>query len=107
MALSRCAHCHKHRSSLHQHCPHCGQPVDAPDSIHHLQALKRKQRMQDLTGLSWLLMVAGAILHYVQSQGLSQPASPVPVWLMGAGASLYLYLRLWVLLRRIRGRHDP
>ncbi len=109
MALTTCTHCEQRISSKYSTCPHCGQPVgDAQpamggdDKPAPPARRKLRRRVQDLSHLALLAMVAGSIWYYVDSGGLKQPAGAGPVWLMAAGASLYLYLRIWWLLRRIR-----
>ncbi len=108
MAIVTCDHCGKRMSSRHAHCPHCGRvapprpdrgPAAAQERLRRL-----RHRAQDLSNLSLLLMVAGSIWYYVESDGLQKPAGAGPVWVLAAGASVYLYLRIWLLLRRLRRR---
>ncbi len=110
MALITCTGCGERISSQYAHCPHCGQATN-PEiassdavTVPARQQKKLRQRTQDLSHLALLAMVAGSIWYYIDSQGLKQPAGDGPIWLMGAGASLYLYLRIWWLLRRLRQR---
>ena len=109
--IIECPSCGKRISSKYKICPHCKFALDEStpgdglslDEADRRQRIRQNYRIQAQMYLSIFLAVAGVAWAYASSDGMRQQPGTLPITLFAAGALWYLFIRLYMIVRRVRG----
>ncbi|MEM9300683.1 MAG: hypothetical protein AAGE01_01150 [Pseudomonadota bacterium] len=110
--IIECPSCGQRISSKYKTCPHCKFALDGAaeegdglslDEADRRLRIREKARIQAQLYLSIFIAVAGVAWAYASSDGMRQPPGTLPLSLFAGGALWYLIIRLYMLVRRVRG----